>query len=145
MDADQPPDSPDSPEIDARRLSRLQLLINVGVFQLKLLFDGIRDLLLVPVALGCGVYGILFGGDQPDQYFNRLLAFGRRSDRFINLFNQHDGSSKNNQPTSDEILAPYRDRLVNQAHNSPLAAKANKIVDQISEQPKAKAIDGDQH
>jgi hypothetical protein len=143
MDADQPPASTDSPRMDARRFSRLQLLINLGVFQLKLLFDSIRDILLVPVALGCGLFGILFGGDRPDRYFNRLLAFGRRSDRFINLFNQHDGTSKDNQPTSDEILAPYRAKLVNQAHNSPLAAKANKIVDQITEQPSP--VDGDQH
>ena len=124
---------------DARRLNRLQLLMSLGLFQIKLLADGGRDLLLVPVALACGLLGIFFGGDQPDRYFNRLLAFGRRSDRFINLFNQHDvhqsGSDGEQMPTSDQLLAPYREKLVNQAHNSPIATKANQLVDQIAEHP----------
>lgn len=137
METNKPITAAEAP-LDNRRLNRLQLLMSLGLFQLKLLFDSIRDIALLPIALGCGLFGIFFGGDQPDRYFNRLLAFGRRSDRFINLFNQHD-HQHNNQladdvPTSDEILAPYRDKLINQAHNSPIAAKANKLVDQIADQ-----------
>lgn len=133
MDTDQPITTPEHHATDARRLSRLQLLINLGVFQLKLLMDGIRDILLVPIALGCGLFGIVFGGNHPDRWFNQLLDYGRRSDRFINLFNQHDNHNTDNQPTSDEMLAPYRKKLVSQAQNSPLATKANELVDQITD------------
>ena len=143
MDTDLPPTTPEPDEPDARRLSRLQLLINLSIFQLKLLMDGIRDILLVPIALGCGLFGIVFGGDHPDRWFNQLLELGRRSDRFINLFNQHDGKNTDSQPTSDEMLAPYREKLVSQAQNSPLAARANQLVDQMTDKPKPKDHDLD--
>lgn len=134
MDTGQPVPDPEHHAVDARRLSRLQLLVNLSIFQLKLLMDGIRDILLVPIALGCGLFGIVFGGDHPDRWFNQLLQFGQRSDRFINLFNQHNNSKTEDQLTSDEMLAPYREKLVNQAQNSPLATKANELVDQITDQ-----------
>lgn len=138
MDIDQPSTTSEHGATDARRLSRLQLLLNLGVFQLKLLMDGIRDILLVPIALGCGLFGIVFGGNHPDRWFNQLLHYGRRSDRFINLFNQHDDNNTQSQPTSDEMLAPYREKLVSQAQNSPLAAKANQLVDQITDKSQTK-------
>ncbi len=138
MDTDPSKITPEHHETDARRLSRLQLLINLGIFQLKLLMDGIRDILLVPIALGCGLFGIVFGGNHPDRWFNQLLDYGRRSDRFINLFNQHDNNDVDSQPTSDAMLAPYREKLVSQAHNSPLATKANALVDQITDKPQNK-------
>ena len=137
MDTDPHAPKPEHRDIDARRLSRLQLLINLGIFQLKLLMDGIRDILLVPIALGCGLFGIIFGGNHPDRWFNQLLDYGRRSDRFINLFNQHQNHS-DSQPTSDEMLAPYREKLVSQAQNSPFATKANELVDQITDKSQNK-------
>ncbi len=125
----------------ARSESRVRLLLHLGLFQFKLLADGIRDLVLVPVSLVVGIYGIVFGGDQPDRPFRQLLALGERSDRFINLFNQHDAVAQDpvlladrrapEQPTSDELLAPYQQRLVEQAQSSKLTAKANEIVDEL--------------
>ncbi len=92
------------------------MLINLATFQLKLVADGLRDLLLFPLAVVTIVYGVLFSSDEPDYYFKKLLAFGRRSDRFINLFNQNDIETEDDTQdlsltTADELLAPYQKQI----------------------------------
>jgi hypothetical protein len=75
--------TPDAP------LGRGALLRRLVVFQIKLALDGLRDLLLSPVSVVAVVVGIVAGGDAPDRPFRRLLAFGRRTDRWIDLFETH--------------------------------------------------------
>lgn len=65
---------------------RWTLIRDVAVFQVKLLMDGFRDLLLVPVSLGAGLLSLLRGGTAPGPEFYDLLRLGRRSERWINLF-----------------------------------------------------------
>ncbi len=116
-------------------MSRARLLIAVLVFNLKLLMDGVRDLVLVPASLLCALAGLFFGGEESDRYFRRLLQIGRRSDRFINLFNQHNTDSElDSEPslTSDEFFAPYEQRLLNHTAKSKLAMKASKLVDDLA-------------
>lgn len=62
-------------------------------FQFKLIMDGLRDLLLSPISIVFVLYGIVFQRQHPEKYFNRLLRFGRKSDGFINLFEEHNGPS----------------------------------------------------
>jgi hypothetical protein len=54
-------------------VSRLQLLWDVTLFQFKLLFDGLRDLLLSPLSIISAVIGLVAGGEEPDRYFKQLL------------------------------------------------------------------------
>lgn len=109
--------------------TRVQLLLNLGSFQLKLLLDWLRDLLLAPVSFFAVIYGIVAGGDKPDQYYNRLMAFGRRSDRFINLFDEYSDEIDSTDKNSDDYLAPYKDRLLEEARSRGLTDKANQLLD----------------
>jgi hypothetical protein len=86
--------------------TRFRLVWQVLLFQFKLAADGLRDLLLVPISLGAGILGLLVGGDEPDQYFRRLLRFGRRTDIWINLFGQH-----RHGPTSDNLVKPLEESV----------------------------------
>ena len=61
-----------------------------ALFQLKLLADGLRDFLLVPVSLAATVVGLLRSSEDPEVEFNRVLDLGRQSERWINLFGTHD-------------------------------------------------------
>lgn len=84
---------------------------------MKLVADSFRDVLLIPVAFIAALYGVLFGGDEPDLYFKRLMRIGRKTDKFINLFGQHgaDGEadkSTQETPRVDELLAPYEQQLL---------------------------------
>ncbi len=59
------------------------------LFQLKLLADAGRDFLLSPISTFALLLDLILGLDGEDSYFERLMAFGVRSDEFINLFGQY--------------------------------------------------------
>ena len=65
---------------------RWTLIRDVAVFQVKLVFDGLRDVLLVPISLISGIVSLVRGGGRPSSEFYDLLKVGRRSERWINLF-----------------------------------------------------------
>ncbi len=59
------------------------------LFQLKLFADAGRDFLLSPISTLALLLDLLLGLDGKDSYYERLMAFGVRSDHFINLFGQY--------------------------------------------------------
>jgi hypothetical protein len=67
---------------------RWPLVRDVLVFQCKLLVDGLRDLVLLPVSLLVGIVSIIGKGkgSPPGKEFYDLLHAARRSERWINLF-----------------------------------------------------------
>ena len=83
---------PDGPD-------RWTLIRDVAVFQVKLLFDGFRDLLLLPISLIAGFVSLIKGGGKPTSEFYDLLRVGRRSERWINLFG---AASHLHGPATDE-------------------------------------------
>lgn len=116
------------PEVHA---SRLQLVWDVLLFQFKLAFDGLRDLLLSPLSIISALMGLLAGADDPHKYFRRLLAFGRRSERWINLFGLHRDPG-----TSDELVESLRARVFTEAQTNPWLNRAgahlNRTLDNVN-------------
>ncbi len=108
------PDSePEAPPPPAVHTARLQLVWDVVMFQIKLLADGIRDLVLSPMIIVAGVLGLLAGGDDPHRYFRRVLRFGRRTELWINLFGHRRSG------TSDALVDPLRERMFSEAAANP--------------------------
>lgn len=60
------------------------------VFQLKLYLDAFRDLFLSGLSLFAFLLDIILSKQGPDSFFERVLAFGRRTEVSINLFNQYN-------------------------------------------------------
>ena len=73
-------------ETVADKPGRWMLIRDVAVFQVKLLVDGLRDVLLVPISLVAGLVSLVNGGTSAGSDFYDLLRMGRRSERWINLF-----------------------------------------------------------
>ncbi len=71
---------------DAPESPRVRLMRDAAVLQLKLVADGFRDALLIPVSLVAALVGLLRGGEDCDTEFRRVIELGRRSERWINLF-----------------------------------------------------------
>jgi hypothetical protein len=92
-------ENPDGPD-------RWTLIRDVAVFQVKLLFDGFRDLLLLPISLIAGFASLIKGGRNPSSDFYDLLRVGRRSEHWINLFG---AASRLHGPPSDEDRFPVED------------------------------------
>jgi hypothetical protein len=76
---------------DASEADRWTLIRDVAVLQVKLVVDGLRDFVLVPVSLIAGLISLVRPGSDPAaNEFYRLLRIGRRSERWINLFGAAD-------------------------------------------------------
>ncbi len=86
---------------------RWMLIRDVAVFQVKLLFDGFRDLLLLPVSLVAGILSLVRGGARPGPEFYDLLRAGHRSERWINLFGAashvHGAATDNDKFAIDDV------------------------------------------
>ena len=129
----------DLPADEDRDKSRLQLLLDVFVFQFKLAADGLRDVLLSPLSMIAAIMGLIAGGDDPYRYFRDLLRFGRRTEIWINLFGyrKHAG-------TSDELIAPIKDKVMSEAQANPWLSKAggelNRTLDQMGNRVNAEEI-----
>lgn len=65
---------------------RIALIRDSATLQAKLLVDGFRDALLIPVSLVATLIGLLRGGEDCDREYRRVIKLGRRSERWINLF-----------------------------------------------------------
>ena len=83
--------------------ARWKLLRDLGVLQVKLVVDGLRDIILVPASLIAGIISIVSSNDgKPGLQFYRLLAWGKESEVWINLF----GAVKNS-PEAVEQPQPF--------------------------------------
>ena len=87
-------------------VERWTLLRDLGVLQVKLVVDGLRDIVLVPLSLVAGVVSIASSKDgRPGPQFYHILAWGKQSEVWINLF----GAVKNS-PEKIEQPKPFGDR-----------------------------------
>lgn len=73
-------------ERDAGPADRWILIRDIAVLQVKLVVDGLRDFILVPISLLAGLFSLVTSESIADSAFYRLLRLGRRSERWINLF-----------------------------------------------------------
>jgi hypothetical protein len=85
---------------------RWTLIRDVAVFQIKLLFDGFRDVLLLPISLIAGIISLVGGGAKPGPEFYDVLRIGRRSEHWINLFG---AASRLHGPPTDEERFAFQD------------------------------------
>ena len=81
-----------------------------GVFQLKLYIDAFRDLLLSALSLGAFIIDLIQQNEGPDSYFEKVLRFGRRTEKSINLFNQFDAKERGDRSV-DSIIDDVEDRF----------------------------------
>lgn len=79
------------------------------LFQLKLFADAARDFLLSPISTLALLLDLVLGLDGEDSYFERLMAFGVRSDHFINLFGQYPQGQTIDSVVQDVANSGHKD------------------------------------
>jgi hypothetical protein len=88
---------------------RRTLVRDIAILQVKLVVDGLRDFILVPVSLVAGIMSLVKSGDEPVTEFYDLLKMGRRSERWINLFGAaervHGPANEDDQLLPEDIDA----------------------------------------
>ena len=122
-------------------ISRWTLIRDMLIFQAKLAMDAIRDLLLSPVSIICGLIDIFKGHTLSKSYFHKLMAFGQQSDSWLNLFGNHDhnknavnsdviGSQKAKvDVTVDQLFFQVESLLKEQHDKGGLTASAKVTID----------------
>jgi hypothetical protein len=65
---------------------RWKFVRDVMVFQLKLLLDNVRDLVLMPVSLGAALIDLVFRGEREGERFYKVLRWGSHSEEVIDVY-----------------------------------------------------------
>jgi len=71
------------------QVTTAQAFRHLLVFQIKLAADAFRDLLMSPVSVMVFIADTLRKPALEDSWYLRLMLLGRKSDRLINLFDEH--------------------------------------------------------
>lgn len=121
---------------------RWQLVRDLAVFQVKLIVDGLKDLVLSPVSLVAALAGLVFDRRDPGRSFYELLRWGHGFDRWVNLFGasqralppasepQASGLATGSSDGLDAYVAKLERVLVEQYNRGGLTAKAKDALDQ---------------
>jgi hypothetical protein len=125
------------PESDADRMpGRMTMVRDVAVFQLKLLADGFRDLLLVPVSIAAAIIALLGKGPKPGPEFYDLLRAGRRSEHWINLFGALDqvrpptaDADRPPEEGIDELVSKVESFVIDEYKQGKVTAQAKQKLD----------------
>ena len=124
---------------EVRQPDRWTLIRDVAVLQVKLVVDGLRDLILVPASLIAGVASLIGGdGKHPGPQFYRLLGVGKRSEHWINLFGAHrhspDGVASErefNDASIDDIIGRVESFVVDEYQRGGVTAQAKARLDSV--------------
>lgn len=108
---------------------RINLIRDTTILQLKLLADGLRDAILIPVSLLAALLGLVRGGEECDREFRRVIKLGRRSERWINLFgHQRPLGASNPAGSMDKILGQVEAVVVDQYKKGRSTAETRAAV-----------------
>jgi hypothetical protein len=129
----------ESPEQTEPRTERWVLLRDLGVLQVKLIVDGLRDLVLVPLSLVAGIVSLASSKDnRPGPQFYHLLAWGKQSEVWINLFGAVKNSpEKIEQPQPfgdqdiDDIVGRLESFVVDEVKRGGVTTQAKERLDKI--------------
>lgn len=116
---------------------RFPVLRDVIVFQVKLLVDGLRDLLLSPVSIFAAFIDLLVPGDDGGKRFYGVVHFGRRTEQWINLFGMADKHDPDAPPAGiDMLLAELEGLMRDPARRDEARARAQALVDRLRTGPR---------
>ena len=123
-------------DVEAYSVDRWTLIRDIVVLQFKLVIDGFRDFLLVPVSLVVGLFSVFRGGDRPGVEFYELLQFGRRSERVINLFGAADRLPESEAadpgvPDIDNLVGRLEGYLVDEYRRGGITKQAKDRLDDL--------------
>jgi len=116
------------------RVSRWEFLRDVAVLQLKLVVDGLRDLILVPASLIVAMVSLVRGGADTGREFYELLQYGKRSEELIDLFgalNKRGLEPENDKrlDSIDEIADRIEAFIVHEYNKGGVTHKAKQRLD----------------
>lgn len=113
---------------------RWDFLRDVAVLQLKLIVDGLRDLILVPASLVVALVSLMRGGEETGREFYELLQYGKRTEEWIDLFGALEKRGLGTRPEKnlesiDEIADRIEAFIVHEYNKGGVTHKAKQRLD----------------
>lgn len=117
--------------------SNWALIRDAFVFQVKLVIDGFRDLVLIPASFVAALMSLLSSRDgRPGPQFYRLLGVGKRSERWIDLFAAYRHAPPNfvgdenvAEPNIDDIVHRVESFVVDEYRRGGVTKQAKDRID----------------
>lgn len=88
------------PPARRRYPNRSRLLRDLLIFEIKLVVDGVKDLLLAPLAALAAVADLLLDDTRRGLFLGKVIALGERYERWLNLY----GTGRRTRPDAMAIL-----------------------------------------
>ena len=112
---------------------------DVVVFQLKMLLDNVRDLVLMPVALVAALLDLLMRGDREGARFYRVLRWGRHSETVIDVYSaiEHEEPGAftiSRDYTVDGVIARLENVVTREVEKGGTAASIKGAMDRAIDQ-----------
>ena len=109
----------------------------MAVLQVKLVVDGLRDLILVPASLVAGILSLASGSsDRPGPQFYQLIRLGKQSEIWINLFKAYENAPPEvtqdysfGESNMDEIVRKVESFVVEEYRRGGVTAQAKERID----------------
>lgn len=113
------------------------LIRDAAVFQVKLVIDGFRDLVLIPASFVAALVSLWSSRDgRPGPQFYRLLGVGKRSERWIDLFAAYRrapeelvGDIKHTDSNIDDIVHRVESFVVEEYRRGGVTKQAKDRID----------------
>jgi len=120
--------------------SRSEVLRDTFVLQLKLIVDGFRDLMLMPLIFFATLAGLIMHKDKPGRYLYRLLSYGKASEEWIGLFEEADKDELDpieiKAKSFDDLLkntqTAFESKYIDESKKEKLMGKLNAALDEIN-------------
>ncbi len=120
----------------------MRLVRRTAVLQIKLVADGMRDAVLIPISLGAALIGLIRGGDDAEREFQEIIKLGRRSERWINLFGHHRPLFRSHPAGSmDSLIERVEEVLREQVKKGAAKDEAREAIENVLEEAQQKRDD----
>jgi hypothetical protein len=120
--------------------ARSEVIRDTLVIQLKLILDGIRDLMLMPLVVIATLSGLLMHSQKPGRYLYRLLSYGKASEKWIGLFDEADKDTMKPLDLKENSLdilvkktqTALESKYINEEKKQKLLNKFNLALDELN-------------
>ena len=121
------------------RDERWKFLRDVLVFQIKMLLDNVRDLVLMPVALAAALIDLLLRGDREGARFYKVLRWGWHSEKVIDVYSaiEHEepgAFTVSRDYTVDGVIARLESVVTREVEKGGTAASIKGAMDRAIDQ-----------
>jgi hypothetical protein len=120
---------------------RSRLLRDLVVLQIKLMADALRDIVVSPIALVAGLFGLVIGRPPATDLFYGVVRFGRRTEQWIDPFSA--GGDPKDEAGLYDVLDRIHGQLMTEYERGGVSAAAKRAIDEAAQVLSGRRVEPD--